>query len=209
MKSPSRASGAFAIRAAACLSALLAAPLAFAAATVGQPAPDFSVVDASGKTRSLDEFAGSTVVLEWHNPGCPFVQKHYGAANMQRQQKDAAGRKVVWLTINSGKPGKQGHLDGAAATDYVREVDAAPAAYLIDADSRVGTAYGAKTTPHMFVIDGGGTLRYAGAIDSTPSADPDDIAASTQYVTQALAELAAGKPVSVAATQPYGCSVKY
>jgi peroxiredoxin len=197
------------IRTTAFLASLLAAPFAFAAATVGQPAPDFSVADASGKTRTLKEFAGKTVVLEWHNPECPFVRKHYGGDNMQQQQQRAAGQQVVWLTINSGKPGKQGHLDAAQASKYIGDVRAAPAAYLIDASSEVGMAYGAKTTPHMYVIDGQGTLRYAGAIDSTPSADIDDIPTSKQYVTQALAELAAGKPVSVSATQPYGCSVKY
>jgi hypothetical protein len=191
------------------LAALALAPLAHAAVQVGAPAPDFTVTDAHGKARSLKEFAGSTVVLEWHNPECPFVRKHYDANNMQRQQKAAGAGKVVWLTINSGKAGKQGHLDGAAAQAYVKAVGAAPAAYLVDRDSAVGRLYAAKTTPHMFVVDAHGVLRYAGAIDSTPSADSDDIATSTQYVEQALVELAAGKPVSVSVTQPYGCSVKY
>lgn len=192
----------------AALAVAAAGPVS-AAAVVGQPAPAFTVTDSNGKTHSLQDFAGKTVVLEWHNPECPFVKKHYGADNMQGQQRAATGDGVVWLTINSGKPGKQGHLDGAGANAHLVASRSAPTAYLIDADSATGTAYGARTTPHMYIIDGSGVLRYNGAIDSTPSADPADIPTSTQYVTQALAELAAGKPVSVASTQPYGCSVKY
>ena len=194
---------AFATLAAACTSEpTLATP------QIGQPAPAFTVTDANGKTHSLADFAGKTVVLEWHNPECPFVKKHY-SGNMQRQQKDATGQDIVWLTINSGKAGKQGHMDGAAANAYLAASNAAPTAYLLDTDSATGTAYGAKTTPHMYVIDAQGTLQYKGAIDSIPSADVDDLDDATQYVTQALAELKAGKPVSVASTQPYGCSVKY
>jgi peroxiredoxin len=175
---------------------------------IGKPAPGFTVTDANGEARSLADFAGKTVVLEWHNPKCPFVKKHY-AGNMQRQQKDATAQGVVWLTINSGKAGKQGHMDGEDANEYLVEHEAAPTAYLLDTDSATGMAYGAKTTPHMYVIAPNGTLQYRGAIDSHQSADPDDVAGATQYVSQALAELAAGKPVSVASTQPYGCSVKY
>ena len=175
---------------------------------IGKPAPAFTVADANGKSRSLSDFAGQTVVLEWHNPECPFVKKHY-SGNMQRQQKDAIGRDVVWLTVNSGKAGKQGHMDGEDANEYLAESNASPTAYLLDTDSATGMAYGAKTTPHMYVIDGQGTLQYMGAIDSVPSADVGDIADATQYVTQALTEMKAGKPVSVASTQPYGCSVKY
>ena len=181
---------------------------ALAQLEVGKPAPAFTVTDANGTSRSLSDFAGKTVVLEWHNPECPFVKKHY-SGNMQRQQKDATGQDVVWLTINSGKPGKQGHMDGKDANAYLAKSGASPTAYLLDADSATGTAYGAKTTPHMYVIDGKGTLQYMGAIDSVPSADVGDIADATQYVTVALTELKAGKPVTVASTQPYGCSVKY
>ncbi len=190
------------------VSLIAASGAALAKPEIGKPAPAFAATDANGKTVSLADYAGKTVVLEWHNPECPFVKKHY-TGNMQRQQKNAAGEEVVWLTINSGKAGKQGHLDGAAANAYLTKQGAAPAAYLVDASSEVGTAYGAKTTPHMYVIDGGGTLRYMGAIDSIASADADDLPKATQYVPQALAELAAGKAVSVASTQPYGCSVKY
>ena len=175
---------------------------------VGKPAPAFTLTDSNGKTHSLSDFAGKTVVLEWNNPECPFVKKHY-AGNMQGQQKDATGQDVVWLTINSGKAGKQGHMDGAEAKAYLTKSNAAPTAYLLDADSATGVAYGAKTTPHMYVIDAKGTLQYMGAIDSVPSADVGDIADATQYVTQALTELKSGQPVSVASTQPYGCSVKY
>jgi alkyl hydroperoxide reductase subunit AhpC len=194
--------------------ALLAAALtvampALGKPVVGQPAPDFSVTDASGKTQALSAYKGKTVVLEWNNPECPFVRKHYGAHNMQAQQADAAKNGVVWLTVNSGAQGKQGHLDAAAATAYVAKVEGKEAAYLLDADGTVGHAYDAKTTPHLFVIDKDGVLRYMGGIDSIASTDVDDIPKATQYVQQALAELASGKPVSVPTSEPYGCSVKY
>jgi len=182
---------------------------AAAAAAIGQPAPAFSLVDSTGQTRSLADFAGKTVVLEWTNHECPFVKKHYGAENMQAQQRDATGKDVVWLSVNSSAPGQQGHVDGAAAERIRGERRAAQTAYLLDPQGTAGRAYGAKTTPHMYVIDPQGVLRYAGAIDSIPSSDQDDIAKATQYVPQALAELAAGQPVSVAVTRPYGCSVKY
>ena len=180
-----------------------------AAAAVGKPAPAIKLVDSTGKTRSLAEFAGKTVVLEWTNHECPFVKKHYGASNMQKQQRDAAAKGVVWLSVNSSAPGKQGHVDGAAAERVRGQANAAQTAYLLDPTGTTGRAYGAKTTPHMYVIDPKGVLRYAGGIDSIPSADAGDIAKATQYVPQALAELAAGKAVSVSLTRPYGCSVKY
>ncbi|HJT99438.1 MAG TPA: redoxin domain-containing protein [Rhodanobacteraceae bacterium] len=193
---------------------LLAAALTFALPAaakpvVGQPAPDFSVTDASGKTQSLAAYKGRTVVLEWNNPECPFVRKHYGAKNMQAQQAAAAADGIVWLTVNSGAAGKQGHLDPAAANAYVAKVEGREAAYLIDTDGTVGRAYDAKTTPHMFVIDKDGVLRYMGSIDSIASTDVDDIPKATQYVKQALGEIEAGKPVSVSSSEPYGCSVKY
>ncbi len=194
-----------------CAGALLsAASLGVSAkAVVGEPAPSFTVTDSNGKTHSLSDFKGKTVVLEWTNAECPFVKKHYGSDNMQAQQGEATAGDVVWLSVNSGAPGKQGNLDGAGANALIGETDGKQTAYLIDAEGTTGKAYGAKTTPHMYVIDGEGVLRYAGAIDSNPSADPADIPAATQYVRVALSELAAGKPVSVATTQPYGCSVKY
>lgn len=186
----------------------LATPV-LAKPVIGQPAPDFSVTDASGKTQTLSSYKGKTVVLEWNNPECPFVGKHYGAHNMQSQQSEAAAQGVVWLTVNSGAPGKQGHLDAAGANAYVAKVQGKAAAYLIDADSKVGRAYEAKTTPHMYVIDKDGVLRYMGGIDSIASTDVDDIPKATQYVRQALAELAGGKPVSVPTSEPYGCGIKY
>jgi len=189
--------------------ALTVAIPAIAKPVVGQPAPDFSVTDASGKTQSLSAYKGRIVVLEWNNPECPFVRKHYGAENMQSQQADAAKNGIVWLTVNSGAAGKQGHLDPTSAVAYIDKVGGKESAYLIDADGKAGHAYEAKTTPHMFVIDKDGVLRYMGGIDSIASTDVDDIPKATQYVKQALGELAAGKPVSVSTSEPYGCSVKY
>jgi len=193
------------------LAAVLAAatPSVLANAVVGQPAPDFSVPDSQGRTQTLSAYKGKTVVLEWNNPECPFVRKHYGAGNMQKQQAAATAAGVVWLTINSSAVGKQGHLDAAAANAYVAKVGGRQSAYLLDADGKVGRLYGAKTTPHMYVVDARGVLRYMGGIDSIPSADEDDIAEATPYVSEALAALAAGRPVATPTSEPYGCSVKY
>lgn len=191
------------------LAAGLFAALSVNAATVGQPAPAFTVTDTKGVTHNLADFKGKTVVLEWHNPKCPFVVKHYEPKNMQGQQQAATGDGVVWITVNSGAPGKQGHMSADEANTLMASKGAAYSAYVIDAEGTVGKAYAAKTTPHMYVIDAEGVLRYNGAIDSISSGDQADIPKATQYVTQALAELSAGKPVSVPTTQPYGCSVKY
>ncbi|HVJ62827.1 MAG TPA: thioredoxin family protein [Tahibacter sp.] len=196
------------ILAAAALSLVASAPV-FAKAVVGDTAPAFTLTDSNGKARSLAEFKGKTVVLEWTNAECPFVKKHYGSGNMQAQQKEAAGEGVVWLTINSGAPGKQGAVDGAGANAVIKTSGGAQSAYLLDPDGKVGHEYGAKTTPHMYVIDGEGKLRYMGGIDSIQSADQADVPKATQYVRQALAELKGGKAVSVSTSQPYGCSVKY
>lgn len=186
----------------------LAGPV-LAKPVIGEPAPAFKATDSDGRTQALADYQGKVVVLEWNNPQCPFVRKHYGAGNMQKQQAEAASSGVVWLTVNSGAAGKQGHLDAAAAKAYVAEQKAGPAAYIIDTDGTVGRAYAAKTTPQIAIIDREGVLRYNGAIDSIPSADVEDIAEATQYARQALGEIAAGKPVSVATSEPYGCSVKY
>lgn len=194
---------------AAGLVALATAGTALAAAKINEPAPEFTLTDSNGTAHSLSDFRGKTVVLEWTNAECPFVVKHYKPGNMQRQQAEATANGVVWLTINSGAPGKQGHVDGAGANAIIERTGGKQTAYLIDADGKVGRLYGARTTPHMYVIDGEGVLRYMGAIDSNPSGDPADIAGATQYVEVALAELAAGKPVTAPVTQPYGCSVKY
>ena len=186
----------------------LAAPLAQAAAVIGQPAPAFSLPDANGQTRSLADFKGKTVVLEWFNHECPFVKKHYGAGNLQRQQDVAEAQGVVWLLVNSSAAGKQGHIDGAQGQRILADWQATPTALLLDHKGDVGRAFGAKTTPQLVVIDAAGIVRYNGAIDSVPSADPADIPGATQYVEAALADLAAGRPVARPATPPYGCAIK-
>ncbi|MCH9827827.1 MAG: thioredoxin family protein [Gammaproteobacteria bacterium] len=188
---------------------LSAAGTAQAAADVGAAAPDFSLPDSNGETRSLSDFGGQYVVLEWTNDGCPFVRKHYGSGNMQSLQKEYTAKDVAWLSIISSAPGEQGHVSGAEANALTAERDAAPTAVLLDPSGDVGREYGAKTTPHMYIIDPKGTLIYAGGIDSIPSANPQDIEKATPYVKLALDEAMAGKPVSQAQTRPYGCSVKY
>ena len=186
----------------------LAAP-AHAAATLGQPAPAFSATDSKGRPVSLAALRGRTVVLEWTNAQCPFVQKFYGSGTMQRLQADAARNGVVWLTINSGAPGKQGHVTPAQAEAEMARARAVPAHYLPDPSGTVGRAYGATTTPHMFVINPAGTLVYAGGIDDRPTASAADIAGARNFVTLALADLAAGRPVATPSAKPYGCSIKY
>lgn len=176
---------------------------------IGATATNFKARDASGNIVELASFRGKTVVLEWHNPGCPFVKKHYNSGNMQKTQAAAAGQGVVWLTINSGAEGQQGHMKGPEALQFVSGAKAKPAAYLLDPMGLVGKAYGAKTTPHMYIISPAGKLVYRGGIDDKPTADAADIATARNHVTAALAEIRAGKPVSVADTRPYGCSVKY
>jgi peroxiredoxin len=173
------------------------------------PAPAFTARDMDGKTRSLSEFRGKTVVLEWVNEGCPFVKKHY-SGNMQGLQQAAAADGVVWLTIASSAPGKQGHFaDGAAAKSWMAAKGAKPATVLLDADGTVATAYKAKTTPHMFVIDKAGSVVYEGAIDDKPSSKVEDLQTAKNLVAAALADLKAGRKVATPYVQPYGCSVKY
>ena len=188
--------------------ALIAAP-ALAAPQLGRAAPDFALTDANGRNHKLSDYRGKTVVLEWNNPGCPFVRKHYDSGNMQRTQAAAKAAGAVWLTINSGAPGKQGHMSGAEANAFVARTKAQPTAYLLDFKGVVGRGYDAKTTPHMYVIDARGTLVYAGGIDDKPASDAADVPGARIHVTAALAELKAGKPVSMASTRPYGCTVKY
>jgi peroxiredoxin len=181
-----------------------------AAPQLSEPAPDFSVVDTKGNMHSLSDYAGKTVVLEWTNHECPFVAKHYGAGNMQDQQRAARGdHDVVWLSVISSKPGAQGHVSPERADELTAERDAYPNAVLIDESGEMGHAYDARVTPHMYIIDADGILRYMGGIDSIPSADPDDIPDATQYVMVALDEMAAGEAVSQTTTRPYGCTVKY
>jgi peroxiredoxin len=180
-----------------------------APATVGQPAPDFTLQGGDGKPHSLADYAGKYVVLEWTNPNCPFVHKFYDSGTMQNLQKTETAKGVVWLRINSSAPGHDGYQTPADVTSYVKQNNVNATATLLDPDGKVGHLYGARTTPHMFVIDPKGGLIYAGGIDSKPSTDPDDIASATNYVTTALDEAMAGKPVTTPTARPYGCSVKY
>lgn len=189
---------------------LLAAAPAFAqTATVGQPAPAFELVDVKGKAVKLSDFKGKHVVLEWTNPGCPFVVKHYGSQNMQGLQKDAKARDVVWLGISSTAPGHGDYLAPGALSAQYQAWGAAPTALLMDDSGKTGRAYGARTTPHMYVIDPKGVLVYAGGIDDKRSANAEDVKTAKNFVRAALAESLAGKPVSTPTAPPYGCSVKY
>jgi hypothetical protein len=182
-----------------------------AAVAIGQPAPDFQLKDIHGNAHKLSGYKGKVVVLEWNNPECPFVVKNYEkSGNLPKMQAAAVAEGVVWLTINSGASGKQGgDYSDARLGEYLSKNHAAPTAYLPDHDGKVGRLYGAKTTPHIFIVNSDGTLVYEGAIDSIASTDPEDIAKATNYVRATLDALKAGKPVAKATTQPYGCSVKY
>ncbi|MEO7244636.1 MAG: thioredoxin family protein [Rubrivivax sp.] len=186
----------------------LAGPAA-ASAVVGRPAPAFGATDTDGRRVSLADFKGRHVVLEWVNPGCPYVRKHYGARNMQATQQAATGQGVVWLAVNSTSPEHTDHLSPPQMARWMQQQGGAPTATLMDEDGRLGRAYGARTTPHLFVVDPRGTLVYAGAIDDRPSANPADIAGATNHVKSALALSLAGQPVAPATTRAYGCSVKY
>ncbi len=189
--------------------ALLAATSAAAQATIGQPAPAFAVTDTQGRAVKLADFKGKHVVLEWVNPGCPYVQKHYNSGNMPATQKGARAKDVVWLSINSTSADHRDYLKPAELDAWLKARDSAMSATLMDADGKVGRAYGARTTPHMYLIDPQGKLLYAGAIDSIPSASTADIKSATNYVNQALGETLAGKALSKPASQAYGCSIKY
>jgi peroxiredoxin len=178
-------------------------------AKVNDPAPQFTLKNAKGTDVSLASFAGKTVVLEWFNPGCPFVKKFYANGDMQKFQKEAREKGAVWLTINSSAEGKQGHITQEDADDVMRDLSLQSNELLLDPTGSVGKSYGAHTTPHMFVIDANGKLAYSGAIDSTPSTRSSDISSSTNYVLAAVEALAANKAVFPADTEPYGCSVKY
>jgi peroxiredoxin len=188
--------------------ALSAAP-AQAAAVPGQSAPDFRATDVDGRTVSLADFRGRTVVLEWNNPNCPFVQKHYTSGNMQALQQRNTRAGVVWLAINSTSESHPDYVPSARLAAWFSEQKAAPTAILMDTKGDIGRAYGAKVTPHMYVIDSKGVVAYAGAIDDKRSANPADVKSSTNHVTAALGDLAAGKAVATAATTAYGCTIKY
>jgi peroxiredoxin len=181
----------------------------FASINTGETAPDFTLTDSYGKTHSLSEFKGKTVILEWTNHDCPFVKKHYDSANMQQLQKKYTEKDVVWLSIISSAEGKQGFVSADQANNLTETRKANPSFVLFDNDGKVGKSYGAKTTPHMYIINAEGKLIYKGGIDSIQSADQADIAKAVNYVDKAMTEHLSGKPVSEATTLPYGCSIKY
>jgi peroxiredoxin len=176
---------------------------------VGSAAPDFSLTDAKGKTHSLSEYKGKYVVLEWFNPECPFVKKHYGGGNMQKLQEQYTGKGVAWLTIDSNAPGTEGNLSPEQAEKVASAWKTKQTALLLDPEGKAGRAYGAKNTPNMVIISPEGKIVYQGAIDSKATPNPGDIPSSTNYVKVALDESLSGKPVSNPTTKPYGCSVKY
>lgn len=188
---------------------LCTAPLLLVAAKVGQSAPDFTATASSSKTFRLSDYRGKYVVLEWHNNGCPYVGKHYKSGNMQRLQKEWTGRNVVWFTIISSAPGKQGYVTASEENQYMAKMQATPTAALLDPTGQIGHLYDAKTSPQMVVINPQGIVIYDGAIDDKPTTDLSDIAGATNYVNLALEQAMAGKPVETPATRPYGCSVKY
>ncbi|MGO9516377.1 MAG: redoxin domain-containing protein [Candidatus Korobacteraceae bacterium] len=190
------------------LGVLIALSVAWAA-RVGEPAPDFTATDSNGKVHKLSEYQGKFVVLEWTNRGCPYTQKHYNSGNMQRLQREWTGRGVIWLTVISSAPGKQGYVTASEENAYLKQVNAAPTAVLMDPTGALGHLYDAKTTPHMFIISPQGTLIYDGAIDDRPTTDLADVNGAKNYVTAALVEATSGKPVSTPTSRPYGCSVKY
>lgn len=179
------------------------------AARVGEKAPDFTATDTNGKTHKLSDYQGKFVVLEWTNRGCPYTQKHYNSSNMQKLQREWTGRGVIWLTVVSSAPGKQGYVTAAEENAYVKQVDATPTAVLLDPTGALGHLYDAKTTPDMYVINPQGVLIYSGAIDDRPTTDTSDIGGAKNYVSIALEEATSGKAVSNPTTRPYGCSVKY
>jgi hypothetical protein len=192
------------------LTFLLAAQLSPAwAVRIGERAPDFTATDTNGQSHKLSQYAGKFVVLEWHNRGCPYTQKHYTSGNMERLQREWTGRGVIWLTVISSAPGKQGYVTAADENAFVKEMKAAPTAVLLDSTGALGHLYDAKTTPQMIIINPQGVMIYDGAIDDKPTTDTADISGAKNYVQQALEEATAGKAVSVASTRPYGCSVKY
>jgi peroxiredoxin len=191
------------------LMALFLVPQIAQAARVGEAAPDFTATASNGKTYRLSDYKGKYVVLEWHNNGCPYTRKHYESGNMQRLQKEWTARGVVWFTVISSAPGMQGYMTAGEENAYLISMQAAPTAALLDPAGQLGHLYGAKTTPHMFVINPNGELIYDGAIDNRPTTDVSDINGATNYVSLALQEAMSGKPVTTPTTRPYGCSVKY
>lgn len=193
----------------AAISPMAWAQVGNAQATVGRAAPAFTGTDINGKNVSLSDLKGRLVVLEWTNHGCPFVRKHYDSGNMQRLQGEATANGTVWLTVVSSAPGEQGHVSPTDAKTRMAAEKWAASTLLLDPTGTIGRAYGAKTTPHMFIIGPDGSLLYDGAIDDRPTAEIQDIPGARNHVREALAEIRTGKPVSVSSTRPYGCGVKY
>lgn len=192
------------------LAVMLFSPTAWSAAlSIGQMAPQFSLPDSDGKIQSLKDYKGKTVILEWTNDGCPYVQKHYDSNNMQSLQKEMTDKGIVWFSVISSKPGAQGYVTGDKANQLTSSRNAHPTAVLLDPAGQVGRTYGAKTTPHMYIINPEGKLVYQGAIDNKPSARASSLNGATNYVRAAMTDLNAGQPVKVAETTAYGCSVKY
>lgn len=184
---------------------------ALAEVAVGDDVSSVTFTDSKGNEHTVSDFAGKTVVFEWHNPECPFVVKHYKAKNMQETQSWAKEQGAVWISVNSAAEGKQGYfVNDVDAKAYLQEAGAEPTAYVLDHDGSLGKHFGAKTTPHMFIVNGEGKVVYAGAIDSVSSADPADIEGATNYVKETITALnTEGVEIETATTKPYGCSVKY
>jgi glutathione peroxidase-family protein len=176
---------------------------------VGSAAPDFSAPDSNGKTQSLSEYKGKYVVLEWFNPECPFVKKHYGGGNMQKLQVEYTGKGVIWLTIDSNAPGSEGNITAEQAKKIMDSWKTKQTALLLDPESKIAKLYGAKNTPNMVIVGPDAKIVYEGAIDSKATPNPADIPSSTNYVKAALDESLGGKPVSNAQTKPYGCHITY
>ena len=197
------------IRITATTTALALAWAVASAVTPGQLAPDFKGTDSNGKTETLAQYRGKYVVLEWANEGCPYEQKLYNSGTMESLQKQWTAKGVVWLSVLSSAPGQQGNVSPAEENDYLRKMKAAPTAAILDPSGAIGHLYSAKTTPHMFVIDPQGKIIYEGAIDDQPSTDPSTLKGAKNYVSEALQESMAGKPVATPVTKSYGCSVKY
>ena len=187
----------------------LSAGAALAGVGIGQPAPDFSLPDTNGQTHQLSQYKGKWVVLEWYQPDCPFVRKHYGSGNMQALQKEFTSKGVVWLSIDSSAPGQEGNYPADKLNEIASSQGAARTALLLDPDGKVGHEYGAKTTPDMYIINPDGKLVYEGAIDSKPTTVVADLKTATNYVKVALDDSMSGKSVPQTVTRPYGCSVKY
>jgi peroxiredoxin len=187
----------------------LASGPALAQVASGQKAPDFTLTDTKGQKHSLSDYKGKFVVLEWFNPECPFVNKHYNSGNMPGLQKQYTSKGVIWLSIDSSAPGQQGNFPPQGLNQFIKEKSGSPTAIFEDTNGRIGHLYGAQTTPHMFVIDPNGTLIYQGAIDDIPSPDIDDLKTAKNYVSAALDAAMSGKPVAVNSTKSYGCSIKY